>query len=114
MAALDSVERSDHMYRDSFLAQALLILGRVLLDMGNPEAAGTAFRRAEVLLKGRPRTLAGGLLLVQALAWRSRCEDDAALLAAAQELYEQRNGFDFSWTPHLGTERSAREALETI
>ncbi len=95
LAGLEAVERSDHMYRDTFRGVCLCALGRTALDQGEPESAGAAFTQAVAHLRGRPRALGGGQLLVQALAGLARTGDERAL-EEALELYESRQGHDFS------------------
>jgi len=99
-AALDLIERSDHMYRDSFRGMALCALGRAALDQEDTAAAAAAFRQAAAHVHGRARTLGGGYLLVQALAGLARAGDGAAHLDEAVRLFERRDRFNFSkmWT----------------
>jgi TolB-like protein/Tfp pilus assembly protein PilF/predicted Ser/Thr protein kinase len=94
---LESVERSDHMVRDSIRAVCLNVLGRTALDQGDRDAARTAFHQSEQHLEGRPRTLGGGHLYCQAIAGRASAEGDAKLYARARELFERRAPFDWSW-----------------
>ncbi|HJQ96934.1 MAG TPA: protein kinase [Candidatus Polarisedimenticolaceae bacterium] len=75
LAGLDSVERSDHMYRDTFRAICLNALGRTLRDAGDREGARAAFHQSTLHLGGRPRTLGGGWLLADALSGLGRRED---------------------------------------
>ncbi len=93
---LDAVEKSDHMYRDTVRASCLCILGRTALEQGDAEAARAAFQQAVSHLRGRPRALAGGHLLAQALAGLSRTGGNAAGLEEARALFAKREGFDFS------------------
>jgi TolB-like protein/Tfp pilus assembly protein PilF len=94
-----AAERSDHMFRDTFRAAGLLGLGRVALRQGDPAAAATAFSQAAEHLRGRDRTLAGGHLLVQALAGEAQCggASGARTMDEGQRLFESRTGHDFSW-----------------
>jgi serine/threonine-protein kinase len=100
LEGLDAVERSDSMYRDSFRGICLCALGRTALAQGDTAAARAAFAQAVAHLKGRPRGLGGGQLLVQALAGLSRAGEGERLLDEAEELYRSRRGHDFSalWT----------------
>ena len=95
--AIEEVERSDHMYRDSHRAVCLVTLGRIALQQTDREAAEAAFRQALAHIKGRDRTLAGGFLAVQALAGLAQADRDAEAFAEAGRLYAERDRFDFSW-----------------
>lgn len=100
LRALDAIERSDHMYRDSFRGIALCVLGRIALDAGDAAAAEAAFRQAIAHVSGRDRTLGGGYLMVQALAGLARAGSARSPLDEARQLFERRDRFDFSrlWT----------------
>ena len=100
LEGLDAVERSDSMYRDSFRGICLCALGRTALAQGDADAARAAFGQAIAHLKGRPRGLGGGQLLVQALAGLSRAGEGERILDEADELFRSRRGHDFSalWT----------------
>jgi tetratricopeptide (TPR) repeat protein len=98
--ALDAIERSDHMYRDTFRGICLDVLGRVALEQDDPEGARTAYHQAVLHLGGRPRTLGGGHLLCQAFAGRAAADRDAAALREARALYETRTKGDWSWLWH--------------
>jgi serine/threonine protein kinase/tetratricopeptide (TPR) repeat protein len=99
LAGLDAVERSDNMYRDTFRGVCLCALGRTALAQGDVTAARAAFVQAAAHLRGRPRTLGGGQLLVQALAGLARAGDGEAPLNEALELFESRrsHNFDLMW-----------------
>ncbi|MEO5895299.1 MAG: protein kinase [Vicinamibacterales bacterium] len=97
---IEAVERSDHMYRDTFRAICLCCLARTALDAGDIDAARAALTQVLVHLRGRERTLGGGFLAIQALAGLSRCGDGEPSLAEAQRLFRERDRFNFSllWT----------------
>ncbi len=97
LAGLESVERSDHMYRDTFRAICLNALGRTALDCGDVEAARAAFHQSVLHLGGRPRTLGGGHLACQAHAGLARTDGDAEELALARRAYANRAPGDWSW-----------------
>jgi len=99
LAALEEVEKSDHMYRDSNRVMCLVALGRIALQQGDTAAAQAAYRQAVAHVHGRPRTLGGGWLLVQALAGLARAGDGEPSYTEAQRLHRDRNRFDFSWFP---------------
>ena len=61
------------------------------------EAARAAFDQAIVQVKGRPRTLAGGTLLVRSLAGLARLGSGSALYEEACTRHARRDEFDFSW-----------------
>jgi tetratricopeptide (TPR) repeat protein len=109
MEGIEAIERSDHMYRDSSRAIGLLALGRAALDQRDVEAAVAACRQAATQLRGRPRTLGGRYLLVQALAGLARAGDRAAL-AEARALLEGGEAYDGSWL-WFSTRREAVAAL---
>ena len=117
LRGLDAVERSDNMYRDTFRGVALCALGRTALEQRDPTAAHAAFTQAVAHLRGRPRALGGGHLLVQALAGLSRCGDGPSALDEALGLYASRQGlnFDMMWgcddgVTLLELSRAARDA----
>jgi TolB-like protein len=97
LEGLEAVEKSDHMYRDTFRAICLTVLGRAALDEADVPAAGAAFSQAITHLRGRPRALGGGHLLAQALAGQTRAGEGPAPLEEALRLLENRRGFDFSY-----------------
>jgi len=97
LAGIEHVERTDHMYRDTFRAICLNALGRTALDQGDTEAARTAFHQCELHLGGRPRTLGGGYLLTQAKAGLAAASGDAAPLREAQAAFATRRELDWSW-----------------
>jgi len=97
LEGLEAVEKSDHMYRDTFRAICLCVLGRAALDGEDLSAGRAAFTQTVAHLRGRPRALGGGQLLVQALAGLSRAGDGAGHFEEALRLFEDRRGFDFSY-----------------
>ena len=103
LAALEDVEKSDHMYRDTNRVVCLVTLGRTALDQGDLAAARAAYGQAIAHVQGRQHTLAGGTLVVQALAGLARANSDPAAYADALDLYERQDPFDFSL--YLGVRR---------
>jgi serine/threonine protein kinase/tetratricopeptide (TPR) repeat protein len=97
LQGLDIVEKTDHMYRDTFRGVGLCVLGRVLLQLGDREAARAAFRQAELHLRGRMRARIGGQLLVQALAGLTRCGEGPEPFEEAVALFEARRHYEFGW-----------------
>ena len=97
LQGLAVVERTDHMYRDTFRGVALVSLGRTALEQGDKEAANAAFHQAVLHFRGRPRALGGGYLLTQALAGLARAGVGEWCLDEALSLFETRAGCDFSW-----------------
>jgi tetratricopeptide (TPR) repeat protein len=97
LEALDALERSDFMYRDSFRGVALCTLGRTALQQRDTPAAHAAYHQAASHLRGRPHGLGEGHLLVQALAGLARVGEDAGLLDEALELFEERRTHNFDW-----------------
>jgi TolB-like protein/Tfp pilus assembly protein PilF len=95
LEAVQAVERSDHMYRDTLRANCLCVLGRTALDQADREAAAAAFRQALLQIRGRPRALAGGHLAVQALAGLARAGEGEAALEEARKTFLERLGLDF-------------------
>jgi TolB-like protein/tetratricopeptide (TPR) repeat protein len=94
-AAVEAVERSDHMYRDTFRVVALCCLGRIALQQADRPAARAAFTQAVSHLTGRPRTLGGGFLMVQALAGLA-ITDSPGHLDEADGLFERRDRYNFA------------------
>lgn len=97
MAAIEDVERSDHMYRDSNRVFCLVTLGRIALQQGDRDAARAALRQALAHVRGRERTLAGGWFAVQALAGLARADHERHFYDEAVTLNATRDRFDFSW-----------------
>lgn len=97
LAAIDDVERSDHMYRDSVRVFCLVTLGRIAHEQNDQDAARAAFRQALAHLRGRERTLAGGWLAVQALAGLAALDRDIAAFDKAVALNLKKDRYDFSW-----------------
>jgi hypothetical protein len=110
IAGLEAVERTDHMYRDTFRAVCLNGLGRAALDQADAAAAEAAFHQCLLHLDGRPRTLAGGALRCQALAGLAQARADATLLAEAGRAFDARLAWNWSWI-WLGTEQMAARDL---
>ncbi|MFY9552047.1 MAG: protein kinase [Thermoanaerobaculia bacterium] len=96
LQGLEAVERSDFMYRDTFRGVCLCALGRTALSQDDVAAAQAAFTQAVAHLRGRPRALGGGHLLVQALAGLARAAGGEAPLEEALDLFARRDGHDFS------------------
>jgi len=90
LMGLEAVERTDHMYRDTFRSICLNALGRTLRDAADRDGAHAAFHQSVLHLGGRPRTLGGGWLLADALAGLGREDEAKALLAS-------RDRGDWSW-----------------
>jgi hypothetical protein len=97
LAGLDTVEQSDHMFRDVFRGVCLCSLGRTAVQQGDMIAARTAFGQAVAHLRGRPRALGGGHYLTQALAGLTRAGEGAGPLDEALDLFANRAVFDFHW-----------------
>ncbi len=97
LEGLENVERSDFMYRDTFRGVGLCALGRTALEQHDEVAAHAAFAQAVAHLRGRPRSLGGGHLLVQALAGLARSGSGEAPFEEARALWRDRTGHDFSF-----------------
>jgi len=97
LAGLESAERTDHMYRDTFRAICLLVLARTALDQGDREAAGTALSQCSLHLKGRSRMLGGGFVRVQILALQAVCDSNPSLLAESSRVLADPDELDRSW-----------------
>jgi non-specific serine/threonine protein kinase len=97
LRALERIESADHMYRDTHRGAALIVLGRSALDEGDDDAAAAAFGQAEAHLRGRPRALGGGHLLVQALAGLARASRHRGRLDEAIAIFETRRAHNFNW-----------------
>jgi len=100
LSALDAVERTDHIYRDTFRAIALVALGRAAVDQEDSDAAQAAFTQAILHLQGRPRALGGGHLMVQARAGLARAAPSAGAFVEALDAFQARRSGNFShfWT----------------
>jgi serine/threonine-protein kinase len=98
LSGLASVDKSDHMYRDTFRGICLASLGRTSLALGDAEAARAAFGQLIAHVKGRPRALGGGHLMAQGLAGLARATRSGADLDRAIALAVDRQGYDFSWS----------------
>ena len=109
--ALRRVEASDFIYRDTFRAYALIALGRIALQRGQKQASTAAFNQAELGIRGRPRALGAGHLLVQAIAGRAAAEQKIELLEQAQRILEQGTDWNFEWAWGCHREDSL-EAIE--
>jgi serine/threonine protein kinase/tetratricopeptide (TPR) repeat protein len=98
LEGLDDIERSDHMYRDTFRGIGLCVLGRTALDQGDTVAARAAFHQSLAQLAGRERTLGGGFLAVQAMAGLARAGEGETWLREALRLYTERTRLNFALT----------------
>ena len=95
LAGIESAERSDHAYRDTFRAYALVVFGRSALDAGDRAAARAAFQQVLSQGHGRPRTRSCGHVVVEALAGLARTDLDPSQFAEACSLFEGRSTFNF-------------------
>jgi len=97
LEGLASAEKSDNMYRDTFRGIGLCALGRTAVEQKDAPAAQAAFSQAVLHLRGRPRSLGGGHLLVQALAGLSRAGGGSGPFEEGLALWRARTGHDFSF-----------------
>ncbi len=88
-AATASLESSDHVYREAFLALTACGLGDLLRREGNFEAALIEFRRASRLVKEYPRMLGRQRVLTRTLAGMSAVYAAQGDSQRADELLEQ-------------------------
>lgn len=95
LKGLESAERSDHAYRDTFRAYALVVLGSTALDQSDLEAARAAFGQVLAQAQGRPRTRSCGQLVVRALAGLAVTNGDVRLFQEACRLYNARETYNF-------------------
>lgn len=115
--ALQRVEASDFIYRDSFRALALIALGRIALDRGLMETAEAAFHQAEMGIRGRPRALGAGHLLVQAMAGKAAVRGDRHLLEQASNILQRDDNWNFDWLwgcHHDDSQKALNEAQERL
>ncbi len=114
LEGLEAVEKSDNMYRDTFRGVCLCTLGRAALDCGDAAMAVVAFHQAVSHLRGRPRTLGGGYLLVQALSGLARAGEGPAPYDEALSVWRSKEHHDFSYmwscTPDFTLLESSRAA----
>jgi serine/threonine protein kinase/cytochrome c-type biogenesis protein CcmH/NrfG len=96
LAAIETAERSDHMYRDTFRGIGLCCLARTAFDQGDVEAARVALTQVLAHVHGRDRMLGGGHLAVQALAGLARAGEGVARFDEANQLFTHRTAFNFS------------------
>jgi serine/threonine-protein kinase len=92
---LEAAEKSDHPYRDTFRAHALVVIGRVALDRRDAAQAQAAFQQVLAQARGRPRPRGCGHLVVQALCGLTRASGDAVPFAEAERLFESRDIYNF-------------------
>jgi eukaryotic-like serine/threonine-protein kinase len=97
MAGLESIERSDHRYRDTIRALCLGALGRVALRQGDTGAAAVAFTQAIAQLRGRTRTLGGGHAFVQALGGLVQATGDRSAFDEATRVFDSQAGYSFKF-----------------
>jgi len=97
LAGLEALERTDHMYRDTWRGLFLCGLGRTALDEQDAEAARAAFTQAVLHIRGRTKARCGGHLLVQALAGLARAGGGEDSFDEAVRLFDTREEFDFRW-----------------
>ncbi len=95
IAGLERLEKTDHMYRDTWHGLFLCGLGRNALHLGDEPAAQAAFNQAVLHLRGRPARC-GGHVLIQALCGMTRASGDAEPFEEASRRHEEREGFDFT------------------
>ena len=96
MVALDRLEQSDFIFRNSSRVGGLNQLGRILIDLGDLDAAGVAFSQAETSVRAIPGGVAKGHLFVQSLAGRARSGEGAEPFEEALRAYGDKS-MDFSW-----------------
>ena len=96
LVALDRLEQSDFMYRNTSRPGGMNQLGRILLDSADFEGAAVAFRQAEANLRAMPEGVGKGHMLVQALAGRTRAGEGAEPFEDALRVYEEKS-MDFAW-----------------
>ena len=96
LGALESVEGSDHMYRDTFRGIALCCFARTAFDQSDVAGARAALDQVLAQIRGRDRTLGGGYLVVQALAGLARAGDGIERFNEAESLFASRNRLNFA------------------
>ena len=95
LTGLEAVERSDHAYRDTFRAYALVVLGQTALEQRDLDAARAAFGQVLAQAQGRPRTRSCGQLVVRATVGLAAASGSVALYEQAAHLYDQRETYNF-------------------
>jgi len=111
LEGLAAVERTDHMYRDTYRAICLSALGRTALDQGDVEAARAAYMQCLLHVEGRPHALGCGQIRCQALAGLAIANRDEERLHEARRSLERRSPLEWSWI-WLSTERVTRRDLD--
>lgn len=97
LLGLDSIEQSDHVYRDTLRAFALCALGRTALEKSDIDTARVAFSHVLSQVHGRPSALGVGHLLVQAFAGMTRVGEDSQAFEQGVALFESREDFNFQY-----------------
>lgn len=95
LTGLEAVERSDHAYRDTFRAYALVVLGQAALHQRDHDAARAAFGQVLAQAQGRPRTRSCGQLVVRASLGLAAADGSVALYEQAARLYDGRTTYNF-------------------
>jgi tetratricopeptide (TPR) repeat protein len=97
LAGIEAIEKSDHVYRDTFRGVFLCSLGRTALQQEDTEAARAAFNQAVLHLRGRSRARAGGHPFVQGLCGLAQTDRDEGAFEEALDVFRRREDFDFSF-----------------
>jgi tetratricopeptide (TPR) repeat protein/TolB-like protein/predicted Ser/Thr protein kinase len=95
LSGLQAVERSDHAYRDTFRAYALVVLGQTALEQRDFEAARAAYGQVLAQAHGRPRTRSCGQLVVRAKVGLAAASGSVELYEQAAHLYDERSSYNF-------------------
>ena len=97
MSSLDRAESRDDFTRRLFRPLALVVIGRIHLELGDVDAARVAFNQAAGLVRSRESNVSGGHTLVQALSGLTRCGEGSESHELARRIFERRDEYDFSW-----------------
>lgn len=112
---LDALETSAHAYRSVWRLAGLQMLAEIALARGNLQAAEVAINQAIEMSKAQSAGPAKGHTMVQSLALKSMIDSNPKIYREAVALEKNREGFDFSWQPMSGDDRTcfllARAAL---
>jgi tetratricopeptide (TPR) repeat protein len=95
LRGIQALDNTDNIYRDTFRAAFLCILGEIATAQGDADAARAAFRQTVLHCEGRIRARSIGHAFVQALCGLSRLDSDDQWFQKAWSLYRTRTAANF-------------------
>lgn len=97
LLALEAVEKTDNVYRDTLRGLFLCTLGKTALRQNDPDGAHAAFTQAVFHMRGRYQARAGGQVLVRALAGLAQAGAGAEPFEEALLLFTARHDYRFDY-----------------